>query len=323
MPYLTLPGVDLYFEDTGGPGTPVVFLHALTGTADSWVYQVPAFTAAGYRCITYDRRGWGRSKATDPELHPETASDDLHALLESLSLAPVHLVSTAAGGLIALDYALAHPERVRSLVAANTIGACRMSPTWRSSEGPALRRSRTSRWSCESSARLTAPRTPRESSNGWKSTMPPGPTGHVPFRRSASPSPMHGCTECSLPPWCWRGKLTFSLLWRSCGCWRPTFRQPSSSPYQTWDTPDSGKGLRSGTAWCWSSSDSTNVNARRIGGIASVSNGRYGEPSRKGRPYSPYSSSPPCSTRRASRTMAVMMPFRSRSTNSRITRNAR
>ena len=122
MPYLTLPGVDLYFEDTGGAGTPVVFLHALTGTADSWVYQVPAFTAAGYRCITYDRRGWGRSKATDPELHPETASDDLHALLESLSLAPVHLVSTAAGGLIALDYALAHPERVRSLVAANTIG---------------------------------------------------------------------------------------------------------------------------------------------------------------------------------------------------------
>ena len=122
MPYLTLPGVDLYYEDTGGPGTSVVFLHALTGTADSWVYQVPAFTAAGYRCITYDRRGWGRSKATDPELHPETASDDLHALLESLALAPVHLVSTAAGGLIAFDYALAHPERVRSLVAANTIG---------------------------------------------------------------------------------------------------------------------------------------------------------------------------------------------------------
>ena len=122
MPYLTLPGVDLYYEDTGGPGTSVVFLHALTGTADSWVYQVPAFTAAGYRCITYDRRGWGRSKATDPELHPETASDDLNALLESLSLAPVHLVATAAGGLIALDYVLAHPERVRSLVAANTIG---------------------------------------------------------------------------------------------------------------------------------------------------------------------------------------------------------
>ena len=122
MPYLTLPGVDLYYEDTGGPGTSVVFLHALTGTADSWVYQVPAFTAAGYRCITYDRRGWGRSKATDPELHPETASDDLHALLESLALAPVHLVATAAGGLIALDYALAHPESVRSLVAANTIG---------------------------------------------------------------------------------------------------------------------------------------------------------------------------------------------------------
>ena len=127
MPYLTnIPGVDLYFEDTGGPGTSVVFLHALTGTADSWVYQVPEpstrppppATAAYLRAA---RMGPFQGHR-DPELHPETASDDLHALLESLSLAPVHLVATAAGGLIALDYVLAHPERVRSLVAANTIG---------------------------------------------------------------------------------------------------------------------------------------------------------------------------------------------------------
>lgn len=122
MPYLTLPGVDLYYEDTGGPGVPVVFLHALTGTADSWVHQVPAFTAAGYRCVTYDRRGWGRTKATGSEGANEVASDDLHALVESLSLEPVHLVATAAGGITAIDCALTHPERVRSLVAANTIG---------------------------------------------------------------------------------------------------------------------------------------------------------------------------------------------------------
>ena len=122
MPYLTLPGLDLYYEDTGGSGVPVVFLHALTGTADSWVHQLPAFTSAGYRCVTYDRRGWGRSRPTGSENRPEVGSDDLHALLEGLSLERVHLVATAAGGIIALDYALAHPERVRSLVAANTIG---------------------------------------------------------------------------------------------------------------------------------------------------------------------------------------------------------
>ena len=122
MPYLTLPGVDLYYEDTGGSGAPVVFLHALTGTADAWAHQVPAFSAAGYRCVTYDRRDWGRSKVTTTEGQSEVATDDLHALIESLSLGPVHLVSTAAGGIVAIDYAITHPERVRSLVAANTIG---------------------------------------------------------------------------------------------------------------------------------------------------------------------------------------------------------
>ena len=122
MPYLHLPGVDLWYEDTGGPGTPVVFLHAASGTCESWVHQLPAFTSAGYRCITYDRRAWGRSRTTDPEHQPGFVGDDLHALVESLSLALFHLVATAAGGITALDYALTHPERVRSLVAANTIG---------------------------------------------------------------------------------------------------------------------------------------------------------------------------------------------------------
>ncbi len=122
MPYLPIPGVDLYYEDTGGDGVPVVFLHALTGTADSWVHQIPAFTAAGYRCITYDRRGWARSQPKGSPGHAEVGSDDLHALLEGLSLEPAHLVATAAGGIVAIDYALTHPERVRSLVAANTIG---------------------------------------------------------------------------------------------------------------------------------------------------------------------------------------------------------
>ena len=65
MPFVNLPGVDLWFEDTGGSGTPVIFLHAASGTCDSWVHQLPAFTTSGYRCITYDRRTWGRSRPTD------------------------------------------------------------------------------------------------------------------------------------------------------------------------------------------------------------------------------------------------------------------
>ena len=122
MPFLTLPGVNLWYEDAGGNGAPVVFLHAASGTGDSWVHQLSAFASAGYRCITYDRRTWGRSKATDPAQQPGFARDDLHALVNNLSLERLHLVATAAGGIPALDYALSHPERVRSLVVANTIG---------------------------------------------------------------------------------------------------------------------------------------------------------------------------------------------------------
>ncbi len=134
MPYVELPGVHLWYNDPGGSGVPVIFMHAASGTCDSWVYQLPPFTAAGYRCITYDRRGWGRSRPdltgegpdgpapTQSRQQPGYLSDDLHGLVEHLGLTRFHLAATAAGGIGGLDYTLAHPELVRSLVVANSIG---------------------------------------------------------------------------------------------------------------------------------------------------------------------------------------------------------
>ena len=88
----------------------------------SWEPQLPAFTAAGYRCITYDRRGWGRSRPDPTGEQPGYVSDDLHRLVDHLGLDRFHIAATAAGGIGALDYALAHPQRVRSLVVADSIG---------------------------------------------------------------------------------------------------------------------------------------------------------------------------------------------------------
>ena len=122
MPYVNLPGVDLWYEDTGGDGIPVILLHAATGTADCWIHQLPAFSAAGFRCIAYDRRTWGRSRPTDDAAQPGYQGDDLNGLIEHLGLERCHLVGTAAGGITGIDYALSHPERVRSLAVANTIG---------------------------------------------------------------------------------------------------------------------------------------------------------------------------------------------------------
>ncbi|PKB79815.1 MAG: hypothetical protein BZY88_11270 [SAR202 cluster bacterium Io17-Chloro-G9] len=122
MPYLKLPGVDLWYTDTGGTGTPVIFLHAASGNCECWIHQEVEFTSAGYRCIAYDRRHWGRSRISQTGPQPGYASNDLLGLVDHLGLGRFHLVATAAGGIPALDFALLHPGLVRSLVVANSIG---------------------------------------------------------------------------------------------------------------------------------------------------------------------------------------------------------
>jgi pimeloyl-ACP methyl ester carboxylesterase len=119
-----LPGVRLWYTDSGGSGVPVVLLHANTGNADSWQFNIPGIVDAGYRVVTFDRRGWGRSTAnlnTGPQ--PGTIADDLHALAEYLKLDRFHVVAVAGGGFAAYDYVLWHSERVRSLVIAASGGA--------------------------------------------------------------------------------------------------------------------------------------------------------------------------------------------------------
>jgi pimeloyl-ACP methyl ester carboxylesterase len=120
--YAALPGVRIWYRDTGGDGVPVVFVHAATGSSQVWEHQLPAFTAAGYRVITYDRRGFGRSVIDPGGVQPGSGADDLLALIERLGIGRVHLIGTAAGGGIALDFALSFPQRLRSLVIANAIG---------------------------------------------------------------------------------------------------------------------------------------------------------------------------------------------------------
>jgi len=121
--FAQLPGVRIWYTDSGGDGIPVVFLHAATGSSRVWEYQIREFTAAGYRFIAYDRRGWGRSVVDPSGPQPGTGADDLENLMDHLKIERFHLVGTAAGAMVAMDYALSFPQRLRSLVIANTIGA--------------------------------------------------------------------------------------------------------------------------------------------------------------------------------------------------------
>jgi pimeloyl-ACP methyl ester carboxylesterase len=120
VPFAELPGVRLWYQDSGGSGTPVLFLHAATGTSASWEHQWPAFTAAGYRCIAYDRRGWGRTETTGDDRG--TVAGDVIALADALGLERFHLVGTAAGGFGALDTAVSFSERLRDVTVACSMG---------------------------------------------------------------------------------------------------------------------------------------------------------------------------------------------------------
>jgi pimeloyl-ACP methyl ester carboxylesterase len=120
--YADLPGVRIFYRDTGGSGVPVVFLHAATGSSRVWEYQIPAITSAGYRFIAFDRRGWGRTANDAAGPQPGTGAGDLLGLIDRLGIQRFHLVGTAAGAFVALDFALSYPERLRSVVIANSIG---------------------------------------------------------------------------------------------------------------------------------------------------------------------------------------------------------
>ena len=118
-----LPSTRLGYWDTGGAGEPIVLLHPASGSALIWLYQQPVFARAGYRVIAYSRRNYYNSDLA-PGDNPGTASEDLQNLIEFLRLEKFHLVSSAAGGSVAADYALSHPERLLSLtVSSNNLAA--------------------------------------------------------------------------------------------------------------------------------------------------------------------------------------------------------
>ena len=118
-----LPGTHLGFWDTGGEGQPILLLHPASGSALVWLYQQPVFAEAGYRVIAYSRRNYYNSDLA-PTDNPGSASADLQNFIEYLGLETFHIVSSAAGGSVAADYALSHPERLLSLtVSSNNLAA--------------------------------------------------------------------------------------------------------------------------------------------------------------------------------------------------------
>jgi len=89
--------IELYYEDHGS-GKPVVLIHGWPLSGRSWEKQVPALIEAGYRVITYDRRGFGQSSQPWEGYDYDTFASDLHKLILHLDLHDATLVGFSMGG---------------------------------------------------------------------------------------------------------------------------------------------------------------------------------------------------------------------------------
>jgi 3-oxoadipate enol-lactonase len=112
--------VDIHYQITGdGPET-LVLVNGVGDDCGGWENQLGDFAAAGLRVVSFDNRGVGRSgQPPGPYTSGEMASD-LAALVSELRLPRFHLAGVSMGGVIAQEYAVAHPGRLASLVLANT-----------------------------------------------------------------------------------------------------------------------------------------------------------------------------------------------------------
>ncbi|MGW0515632.1 alpha/beta fold hydrolase, partial [Streptomyces olivaceoviridis] len=88
--------IELYYEDHGS-GRPVVLIHGYPLNGHSWEKQERVLLEAGYRVVTYDRRGFGRSSQPTVGYDYDTFAADLRVLLEHLDLRDVALVGFSMG----------------------------------------------------------------------------------------------------------------------------------------------------------------------------------------------------------------------------------
>lgn len=109
--FAPINGAQIYYE-VAGTGPPLILLHAGVADGRFWDDQFATF-ANHYRTIRYDMRGFGRSAIPPGQF---SQHDDLAGLLDFLQVAQANVLGVSYGGKVAIDFALAYPQRVTALV---------------------------------------------------------------------------------------------------------------------------------------------------------------------------------------------------------------
>jgi 3-oxoadipate enol-lactonase len=122
MPVVQANGIDIHYRISGEGTETLLLVNGVGDDLEGWVMQVGDFVAAGFRVVTFDNRGVGRSSHPSGPYTSREMAADTKALAGILHLAPFHLAGVSMGGLIAQEYALAYPNDLRSVVLASAYG---------------------------------------------------------------------------------------------------------------------------------------------------------------------------------------------------------
>lgn len=118
MPKVKVGDINMYYE-IHGKGEPLVNIPGAGSTLNGFYRFTPVF-ARKYRVVLYDPRGAGRTDAPDIPYTTEMMADDLAELLDAIGIDSAHILGASMGGMIAQQFALRYPQRVRSLILACT-----------------------------------------------------------------------------------------------------------------------------------------------------------------------------------------------------------
>jgi pimeloyl-ACP methyl ester carboxylesterase len=118
--YAPVNDIQMYYA-VYGQGEPLIMLHGGLGHSDVWGNQIPLF-AQYFKVICADSRGHGRSTRSDQPYSYDLMASDVLALMDYLKIDKASIVGWSDGGIIGLDIAMNHPERLNKLFAfgANT-----------------------------------------------------------------------------------------------------------------------------------------------------------------------------------------------------------
>jgi aminoacrylate hydrolase len=118
MPRISIGDGLLYYE-RHGTGFPILLVTGLSGHAQFWRDQLPAF-AKSFEIITHDLRGFGQSDPPPFGFTVERSAGDVIGLMDALRIEKAHIIGHSAGGAMAQVLAIEHPQRVASIVLAAT-----------------------------------------------------------------------------------------------------------------------------------------------------------------------------------------------------------